>query len=312
MAAENTDDQYQPPATATMAAKQNDVEPLRLLLVQRRLYSQAKRWMASRWLGMGIIAIAAPIFAVLIPASATIGGAVAALWAFLGRTTIIAQEKKAAEKAAAVQETFDFSVYGMPASGRRASTLSLEDINVISGDDQAVLDQANKDKLLNWYPFDATQDGAVSVAICQRANVSYTDRLLRSTANMWITLMVVWVIILTILCFVFDLAFPVVLLGIVLPLLPAFLDVYDYWRSIKKAARDRRELSDAIEVKLSNNAAGLETQDLMVWQNELFNLRRVAPQVPDFVYWLKRKANERAMNSAARQISGDVTRNGGN
>ncbi|MFI2636989.1 S-4TM family putative pore-forming effector, partial [Streptomyces collinus] len=56
-------DQYEPPITSTMARQQNEIDSLRLLVAQRSLYAKAKRWMGGRWIGMSVIAIAAPIFA---------------------------------------------------------------------------------------------------------------------------------------------------------------------------------------------------------------------------------------------------------
>jgi hypothetical protein len=47
----------------------------------------------------------------------------------------------------------------------------------------------------------------------------------------------------------------------------------------------------------------MEGQDLLVWQERLFDLRRSAPVIPDFLYKLRRKANERAMHSAANQLN---------
>lgn len=267
--------------------------------------------MGLRWAGMAVIAIVAPVVAILFPALATVSGAIAALWAFLGRTSILQQEKRIAERAATVQERFDFNVYSMPSSVPRSSSPSIEDVVALTGDDATVAGSANKQKLRDWYPFDLAQSGKVSVAICQRANVSYTDRLLRTTANLWVWIMGIWAVALVATSIVMKLDVATVLLGIALPLLPAFLDIYDYWRSIRRAAKDRRDLMLAIEAKLASNASEIEDQDLMVWQNQLYELRRVAPQVPDFVYWINRKTNELAMNRAAEEISNDVNGNGG-
>ncbi|OCB26020.1 hypothetical protein A5689_11835 [Mycobacterium intracellulare subsp. yongonense] len=286
-----------------IAENQNSVDALRLLLAQRRLYSQSKRWLGLRWLGMLVIALIAPILAVVRPELAVISGAIAGAWIFLGRTALYRLEQTKVEQAAAVQEIFDQRVYGMPSSGSRASLPSLEEIALLAGPDTQIQKAAQGEKLFDWYPIDTSQDGALTVAICQRANVSYADRLLKTTATVWIASMIVWVAVLGVAAFYFKLDASQLVLGIALPLLPAFLDVWEYWRSIRRAARDRRDLVTTIEQRIEGGAGGLDPQDMLVWQGRLFDLRRNAPQVPDAIYWMSRKKNELAMKSAADQLT---------
>jgi hypothetical protein len=68
----------------------------------------------------------------------------------------------------------------------------------------------------------------------------------------------------------------------------------------------RRDLVRSIEAKLANGAAELEDQDLLVWQSQLFDLRRSNPSVPDVLYWAARKVNERVMSDVATQLSTSV------
>ncbi|MBA0045408.1 S-4TM family putative pore-forming effector [Mycobacteroides sp. LB1] len=297
-----TPEDYEPPPGSEIAANQNSLAALRLLLAQRRLYSQSKRWLGLRWLGMLVIALAAPILSVAKPETAVISGAVAGAWIFLGRTALYRLEQKKVEQAAAVQEIFDLHVFGMPSSGSRASLPSLEEISLIAGPDSGISKAATDAKLIDWYPIDNTQGGRLTVAICQRANVSYSDRLLKSTATVWIAGMAVWAVALVAVSIYFNLSSSQLLLGIVLPLLPAFLDVWEYWRAIRRAAVDRRDLVTTIEQRITTGAKGLEPEDMLVWQGRIFELRRSAPQVPDIIYWLSRKRNELAMRSAAEQL----------
>jgi len=301
----NTQDQdeYIPPTGEEIAGRQNSVDALRLLLAQRHLYSQSKRWLGLRWLGMLVIAIAAPVISVIWPDSAVAAGAVAGAWIFIGRTALSRFEQKKVEQAAAVQEVFDQLVFGMPSSGDRAASPSLEEISLLAGPDPNILDKARDQKLVDWYPVDANEDGLLTVAICQRANASYSDRLLKTTAQVWVVGMGVWAIALVGASLYFNLTASQFILGILLPLLPAFLDVWEYWRSIRRAAVDRRDIVTTIEQKIAGDSGGLDAQDLLVWQGRLYDLRRNAPQVPDSVYWLSRKRNELAMKSAAGQLS---------
>src|SRR6185312_13826283 len=84
---------YTPPNSAEIARGQNEEDPLRLLLAQRLLYSKAKRWMALRLWGMGFIAIAAPVVALIWPSLSVAVGAIAGAWIFVGRTVFIVLER---------------------------------------------------------------------------------------------------------------------------------------------------------------------------------------------------------------------------
>ena len=175
--------QYNPPLSVEMAQRQNDASALRPLIAQRRLYSRAKRWLGIRWMGMLVIGIAAPALSVIVPGFAVWAGAIAGLWLFLGQTLLTRLQTADTERAAATQELFDLYVYAMPTLVNRSVVPSLEDIAVLAGPDDALRATASKEKLLDWYPLSDADAGFVSVAISQRANVSYADRLLRTTAK---------------------------------------------------------------------------------------------------------------------------------
>lgn len=295
---------YSPPTSGTIKSRQNDTDALRLLIAQRRLYRRAKRWLSVRWIGMVIIGIGAPVVAVLWPPLAVASGAVAGAWLVLGRTLLLFLQGALTAKAASVQEQFDFYVFQMPDTAKRSTLPSLEDISKIAGPDEQIRTVANTEELLDWYPIDNDDDGALSVALSQRANASYADSLLRTTAIVWAVATVVWVVVLIFLSVVIGLSLSAFLLGVLLPVLPAFLDVVQYVVGVWRSASERRGLAQAIESHVTNSENhSIEGQDLLVWQERLFDLRRSAPEVPDFLYKIRRKVNERAMHSAARLLS---------
>ena len=293
---------YNPPESARMKERQNDVVALRLLLVQRRLYRRAKRWLAIRWLGMCVIGIGAPVISVLWPSLAVAAGATAGLWIFLGRTLLELAQVSTTARAASVHEQFDFYVFGMPDTARRSTSPSPEQIAAVGGTDDEVEAASAGEQLIDWYPIDEAKSGGVSVAVAQRANASYTEGLLRDTATAWVITVAIWAGVLTILSTTAGLSLSAFLLGIALPVLPAFLDVVQYVTKVWRSAAERRDLAYAIEHRLTADPRGLEGQDLLVWQERLFGLRCSAPDVPDFLYKLRRERNERAMYAAAEQI----------
>ncbi|MCJ1703462.1 S-4TM family putative pore-forming effector [Rathayibacter sp. VKM Ac-2926] len=300
----NESNDYTPPLTgATLLRRQDELDALRLLIAQKRLYSRAKRWVSIRWFGMLIIGLAAPIVAVIWPQSSVVLGSIAGAWLFLGRTLLMHVQKKSTEQAAAVQEQFDFYVYEMSAGTPRPKLPSLEDISLAAGPDSELAAVAAREKMLGWYVVADDDPGAVAVAIAQRSNAAYSYRLLRFTGIIWSVVAVIWAGALTTICVVTGLTLVTFLLGVVLPLLPAFLDVTEYIVGIVRSARDREALYREIESRIGNTDEPITGENLRVWQESLFELRRDAPTVPDLIYKLQRGKNEAAMSSAASQLS---------
>jgi hypothetical protein len=285
-----------------MAARQNEDDALRLLIAQRRLYSKAKRWLALRWFGMLVIGLGAPVVSVVLPDLAVVSGAVAGLWLFLGQSVLINAQSTMVARAAAVQEQFDFYVFGMPSSVERSTLPAMEEIAAVAGPDSELRRIADDQKLLDWYPIDASTPGVITVAVSQRANAAYSDRLLRSTAITWTTVTVVWVLALITASVWVRLSLTTFLVGVLLPVLPSFLDVLRYIFGIRRAARDRGDLTRSIESRMRAASEAVDGNDLLVWQESLYDLRRSTPLVPDAIYKLRRAVNERAMKTAASQL----------
>lgn len=296
-----TTQDYQPPTSSTIKTRQNEPDALRLLIAQRRIYRHAKRWLGGRWFGMVLIGIAAPVVAVLWTNVAVAVGAIAGAWIFAGRTFLAVVQSKITAQAASVQEQFDFYVFGMPDTTVRSTLPSRERIAAIAGPDSAIRGTAESERLLDWYDVDPANAGAVTVAISQRANASYTDGLLRTTAIVWAVATGAWCAILIGVAVISDVTLETFLLGMFLPVLPAFLDVVQYVVGVWRSAADRADLARAIEARLVPGATP-DPQELLVWQEQLFDLRRGAPEVPDSIYKLRWKTNERAMRSAADQL----------
>lgn len=292
---------YKPPGSTTIKRRQDETDALRLLVAQRRLYSKAKRWLGLRWIGMLVIGIGAPVVSVLWPSLAVPSSAVAGVWLFLGRTFLLSRQTVITTRAAAVQEQFDLHVFGMPELAQRPSLLTIEDIAAIAGPDDQLRKVAKQERLLGWYPIDEKATGVTTVAVNQRANASYTNRLLRTTATVWGAAIATWLVALVVVSLFVGLTLPEFLLGITFPVLPSFLDVVQYVTNVKRSASEKAALASTIEDSLSGDDP-VRAEDLLVWQSQLFDLRRSAPEVPDFIYDLTRPKNEQAMETAANQL----------
>ena len=231
----------------------------------------------------------------------------------MSRTWFSSVEQGLAAKAADIQERFDQWVFAMPELVTRVPTASMEEIVQLVGDDKAALADANKERLKDWYPFDAHVDGAMSIAIAQRANAAYSERLLNANANVWLTITLAWSGAAVIVGVIVGLTFTQFLLGVALPLLPALLDVWDQFRLTKRAGEVRRTMADDIEKAIRGRSdRELSPEDLLLWQEQTYELRRTSPQVPNLVYKRARDRNERAMNSAAAELAIVALRTSGN
>ena len=127
---------------------------------------------------------------------------------------------------------------------------SIEEIAQLAGTDEAVAADAEKEHLKDWYPFNAQVNGAASIAIAQRANAAYSERLLHANANVWLTITLAWSGVAVIVGVIVGLTFTQFLLGVALPLLPALLDVWDQFRSTKRAGELRRAMADDMEKEI--------------------------------------------------------------
>jgi uncharacterized membrane protein len=296
---------YTPPSASQIKQAQNTPEALRLLLAQRRLYDRAKRWSYLRWVGFSLIGVIAPVMTVFAPKVAVGVGAIAGIWIFLSRTVFNSNEQSLAAKGAGVQEDFDLLVFDMPELGTRVPAATLEEVADLAGPDATVQQRAGAEKLKDWYPVDTRLNGLDAIAIAQRANAAYSERLLNSNANVWLAVTVVWAIASIAVSIGVDLSLETFLLGVALPLLPALLDVWEQWRHTRRAGATRRAMAYDIEKYIRGQGEHpMSPADLSVWQDQLYELRRRAPQVPNLVYRRARSRNERAMHAAA----GDLTR----
>lgn len=294
--------EYTPPTSKSIAERQNDDEALRLLLAQRRLYSRAKRWQGVRWIGLVVLGVAAPFVSILFPGLAVAAGAITGFWLFIGRTLIASVETRTMTKAAAVQEKCDLYIFDMPRTIERSLTPSIEEVELLVRSDVGLREEAERELLTGWYDdIDPNHPGADTVAISQRANASYTDSLIRTAVWVWAALTIIWLAALIIWSAASGLAFGVVLLGVIFPVLPAVLDVAEYLRSTWSAAQDRGDLANTIQARIEDEEP-ITGQELIAWQVQMYDLRRTTPQVPDWLYSLTRKRNEAAMKAAARRL----------
>ena len=304
--------EYTAPTSQSIQRNQNGIAALRLLLAQRLLYAKAKRWAMLRAIGTGFIALAAPIVVAVEPSAATTVGSLAAVWLFLSRTIFTNREKYFAARGAYAQELFDTEIFGMPELARREPRVTLEEVSRLVGTDAQVIAAAKRERLLDWYTIEADLNGESTIAIAQRSNAAYSDRLLSASTSVWLGVSVIWFVLAVAIGIFESFSLATFLVAVALPILPAGLDVYDQWRKTKGASLDRRAMASDIESEVLGAGGGrlLSAQDLLGWQAQLYDLGRDAPQIPELVYKRTRSKNERAMSAAVARLAEASRRSG--
>lgn len=298
---------YSPPSAAEMAETQNKDANLRLVLAQRRLYSRAKVWATVRGVGVGIVAIGAPILTAIIPEAAVWVAAFAAVWFALNRLLFSALERYFATRGATAQEQFDTAVFGMPMIAVRDPRLLPEEIRRLTGDRVRRKKAYSDESLKGWYPIRTEVDGGVAIAISQRANLAYSQTLLARNSALWLILLLMWAAVAIGIGVANGFDLLTFLLVVAIPTLPPILDAVDEALRARAAGKERRamanEIQDAIDAE---GTASIPPDRLLAWQFQLFALRRDSPLVPDWLYWLLRPRTEDEMSDGANAISDQV------
>lgn len=298
---------YTPPQSTEIAEAQNSDANLRLLLAQRRLYSRAKVWSMVRGIGVGIVAIAAPVLTAVVPEAAIIIAAVAAGWFALNRLLFSFLERYFAARGATAQEQFDTSIFGMPTIAVRSPRLMPEEIRRLTGDRIRRKKAYSDESLKNWYPIRTDVDGTVAIAISQRANLAYSQTLLSRNAALWLALLIAWAVVAVFIGLANSFDLLAFLLVVALPTLPPLLDAVDEALRVRAAGKERRAMADQIQDAITTASdEPIQPEQLLAWQAQLFALRRDSPLVPDWLYWLIRPRTEDEMTDGARAIANEV------
>lgn len=298
---------YAPPSPDQIADSQNEDAQLRLLLSQRRLYSQAKIWSNIRIAGLGVVAIASPLIVAVWPGAATAAASVAAIWFAFSRLVFLPAERRDAMRAATIQEQFDIRIFAMPSIAVRDPRVLPEEITRLAGKRSIRKKAYSSERLRDWYPINRSVDGRVAIAIAQRGNLAYTEALLRRSSNAWVILLSGWVVIALGVGVICRFSLVTFLLAIVLPIVSPYLDALDEWQRVRVAGKERRALALEMQQAILDDSTTPITADLLLgWQAQLFALRRDAPLVPDWLYWALREGVEQEMNDAAAAL-GDAS-----
>lgn len=301
---------YQPPSSSEILASQNSDNHLNLLLAQRKVYSSAKIWSNVRYFGVFVVAVSAPTLTAFDKHLAVPLATVASIWYVLNIVLFKYLERRGAARGAIIQEEFDMRIFGMPMIAVREPRILPEDMAALKMPSRRAM--YSVEKLRDWYPIENHLPGRVAIAIAQRANAAYTRRLLLWYASLWLTVLVVWALVAVGIGLCKGFSLETFLLAVAIPILPPLVDAWEEFTRVRSASREREALANEIHDAIAADPVSqILPEQLLAWQSQLFSLRRDAPLVPDWLYKLLRKRNEREMLAAAKEISTRFESGGG-
>lgn len=287
------------PSLAEIASAQNDDTSQRLQLAKSYYYTAAK------WLYFGgaavtlVLALVAPLVLLFRPSAGPALGAIAGAWIFGSRLILDPFRRSYQLKGASAQEGFDCHVLGLPWNDALARPLAAEDIN--GARRVAARSQRRVDQARDWYAAEGLDFAwPRSVLACQRSNAVWACRQHRAYGRVVAVAAVVWFVVGIVVAVLDNAALGAYLITILLPSMPAFLDASELSRSHATAADDRELARDQMDVLLKDGAA--TRQDLREIQDQLFRLRRDAPQVPEWFYRVIRPGYEEDMKHAVADL----------
>jgi hypothetical protein len=239
-----------------------------------------------------VLALVSPVVLLYEPDLGPTLGAIAALWIFVARLVLEPIRQAYQLKGATAQELFDCNVLGIGWNDALARRLADEEIR------QASKSLRNADR--RWYPADEAVPWPTSVLVCQRSNAVWARR--QHVAYGWLLggAAVIWVVLGIIIAVLHKASLGEYLTTVALPSLPAVLDAAEMSRGHRHAAGRRQELEDRADAALRSGAA---SQDLREIQDQLFELRKDAPLVPQWFYNLIKPTYEEGMRYAAERFA---------
>lgn len=208
--------------------------------------------------------------------------------------------KKERVLAAKIQQQFDCNVFELQWNRYTfGAQLSLEDIN-------SNAKSSNDEDFLNWYDRDVDiVDRMLAVIICQRINLTYDVALRKKfLCSLTIISIIILIIILGI-AFYEDEGLRTTIVFVAVPLIPVIRWFFSTRKAnsdnIEKCERIKKIIDDYLE-EYRNNGIVFSDIDLCEIQNCIYDHRKTAFKIPDFIYNKMRSKQEEATHITVGEL----------
>lgn len=208
--------------------------------------------------------------------------------------------KKERVLAAKIQQQFDCNVFELQWNRYTfGAQPSLEDIN-------SNAKSSNDEDFLNWYDRDVDiVDRMLAVIICQRINLTY-DVALRKKFLCSLTLISIIILIIILgIAFYEDEGLRTTIVFVAVPLIPVIRWFFSTRKAnsdnIEKCERIKKIIDDYLE-EYRNNGIVFSDIDLCEIQNCIYDHRKTAFKIPDFIYNKMRSKQEEATHITVGEL----------
>jgi len=286
-----------------ISERQNSDESMELLRADSWFYLRAKFWHAVRLAGTLILALLVPVIVFYKPGWGDLLGALAGVWVLVGRTILIWLEDRSVRMAVTIQEQFDTELFDLEwnssLAGRRAAR---EDIHTAA---EKVRWKRRLKKLRDWYADADSVAWPLNVLLCQRSSAVWGRRSHYGYAMFVLSLGILWFMAGVVMAVVANATLGAYLITVFLPSQPAFLDTIDLVRGHLQQSKAKAALEEKttdLWNRGAEQAASVTEQGCREVQDQAYTLRRKGIQIPQLVYWFRRKQDEEAMRAAVAHL----------
>lgn len=293
--------------------RQHEHKQLDLMLAQRRLYSKAKRYVAARGTVALLFAIIGPILTNYHPDLVGYIGLVSLIYILTDTIFFERLESSTKLKATKIRELFDVYVLELP--WNKVSSNSKPDDEDISA---ALNSDSSRDytSLYNWYSVDDERvDINFARFLCQRSNLRWDVTLRKIFVGMAIVTMLITVFVILFISMKLELTTLMTISGLMLPVSPLFALLGRQIKGNIEAINCVTDLKDHIDNAIEEILENKKTEDIGIlprnFQDAIFNHRKSAPMIFDWVYWLFRNSQEGQMQYNVHSKIDDYLRSRG-
>src|SRR5882724_2597033 len=280
---------------------QNEEKHLGQLAAQRQLYSEAKHTLGWQMILVIPGAVFLSYVIALRPAYQEWAALFVVLITLFDVLVLEPRQKRLTEKAAKIQQIFDSEVFGW-----NDTSSEIEEIT------DAAMRHQKKDpgysRLKDWYPASVGTIPLIPARIiCQRSNIWWDSKLRRRYTTVLLSSLSVLVAAVSFIGFNSGITFQRFVFFIFAPLLPLLIwGIREGRKHLESAGRLDRLMDRALELwqqacQKSTTDTRLEEKSRAL-QLEIYDHRRSAPFIFDWLYGLFRKKSEAHMSKTAEQL----------
>jgi hypothetical protein len=299
----------------SIAELQNQQEQLKYLAAQRQLYSEAKKTLVLQVIVVIPVAVTLSFTALVFPKFQEWAALLGLLISLLDVIALESRQIKLVQQAALTQEAFDYDVLGLDWRGTKLYSRPRKE-TVIAYAERYRRGASGFLRLHDWYPVAVGQVRlAAARIICQRTNISWDSELRRRYSTGILAGLTILAAIVIGAGFSVGITLQKFVYAILAPLQPAFLWGIREYKKQRETADTLDRLMDEATQLFDKACEQSLTDDQLeqlsrALQNEIYDHRRTAPLIFDWVYGRLRRRNEDQMNKTAEELIEECRKKG--